>query len=166
MMKIRFHTDLGHGGRKALAVYYVQQAAHTMRRMSIQMQTKIYDIGNSVLMGLDVLGTVLELKKEDPVTIGGCAHKSYREYIRSLVPCEYEPKLHPDLRVKKYFREHGLEVAPLNIYAGWIATFFSWVLLPILQPINLYRRLRARRSQNGELTIRPIGRGMMGEAGD
>ena len=131
----------------------------------MEMQTKIYDIGNSVLMGLDVLGTALELKKENPVTIGGCAHKGYREYIKSLVPSEYESNLHSDLRVKKYFRTEGLEVASINIYAGWIATFFSWVLLPILQLINLYRMIQARRSRRcAGLTIRPLGRVMTSEA--
>ncbi len=112
--------------------------------------TKIYDIGNSVLMGLDVLGTVLELKSENPVTIGGRAHKRYREYVQSLVPKDFEPDLHPDLRVKKYFQAQGLEVAAINVYAGWIATFFSWILLPIIQPINLYRLLRARWSRRAE----------------
>lgn len=106
--------------------------------------TKIYDIGNSVLMGLDVLGTVLELKSENPVTIGGRAHQRYRTYVKSLVPHDYEPYLHPDLRVKRYFQAQGLEVAPINVYAGWIATFLSWVFFPILQPINLYCLVRAR----------------------
>lgn len=128
------------------------------------MNMKIYDIGNSVLMGLDVLGTVLELKSENPATIGGCAHKSYREYIRSLVPGDYQPNLHPDLRVKKYFQAQGLEVASINVYAGWIATFFSWILLPILQPINLYRLIRARRFQQVQPATRPIGRAMTSEA--
>lgn len=132
--------------------------------MRTEMSTKIYDIGNSVLMGLDVVGTAMELKKENPVTIGGCAHKSYRQYIRSLLPSDYEPSLHSDLRVKKYFRSQKLEVASINIYAGWIATFFSWILLPILQPINLYRLIQARCSKSVELTIRPIGRAMSSEA--
>ncbi len=117
------------------------------------MNVKVYDIGNSVLMGLDVLGTVLELKSKNPVTIGGCAHKRYREYVKSLVPSDYEPNLHPDLRVKKYFQAQGLEVASINVYAGWIATFFSWVLLPILQPINLWRMVRARWQQQAELAV-------------
>lgn len=95
-------------------------------------------------MGLDVLGTVMELKSKDPVTIGGRAHRRYREYIRSFVPEDYEPELHPDLRVKKYFQAQGLEVAAMNVYAAWIATFFSWPLFPIIQPINLYRWVRAR----------------------
>jgi hypothetical protein len=133
-----------------------------MRRQQT-MYTKIYDIGNSVLMGLDVLGTVLELKKDDPVTIGGCAHKSYREYIQSLVPGDYEPKLHPDLRVKKYFQAEGLEVASINVYAGWIATFFSWILLPVIQPINLYRLIRSRRLPKPQTLMRPVGRAMTSE---
>lgn len=112
--------------------------------MMAGMGMKIYDIGNSVLMGLDVLGTVLELKSENPVTVGGRAQKRYREYVRSFVPADYEPALHPDHRVKKYFQAQGREIAPINIYAGWFATFFSWVLLPILQPINLFRWMQAR----------------------
>src|SRR5574337_703826 len=99
--------------------------------------TKIYDIGNSIIMGLDVLGTALELKKENPVTIGGQALKRYRKYIASFVPAHFAPDLHTDLRLKKYFQAEGLEIAAINIYAGWIATFFSWLLLPIIQPINL-----------------------------
>jgi hypothetical protein len=117
--------------------------------------TKIYDIGNSVLMGLDVLGTIMELKSENPVTIGGRAQKRYRQYVRSFVPEDYEPTLHPDLRVKRYFQAQGLELAPINVYAGWIATFFSWVLLPILQPINLYRWMQLRwlkRAQPDQLS--------------
>lgn len=111
--------------------------------MSGPQSTKVYDIGNSVLMGLDVLGTVLELKSENPVTIGGRAYQRYRKYVKSFVPHDYEPNLHPDLRVKKYFQAQGLEVASINVYAGWIATFFSWVLFPIIQPINLYRLVLA-----------------------
>jgi len=95
-------------------------------------------------MGLDVLGTALELKKEHPITIGGKALKRYRQYIQSFVPEEFAPDLHPDLRTKKYFQAEGLEVASINIYAGWIATFFSWLLIPIIQPINLYRVIKAR----------------------
>jgi hypothetical protein len=106
---------------------------------------KIYDLGNSMLMGLDVLGTVLELNSENPVTIGGRAHQRYREYVKSFVPEDYHPNLHPDLRVKRYFQAQGLKVAAVNVYAAWIATFFSWILLPILQPINLFRVIRARR---------------------
>jgi len=109
-----------------------------------RLDLKIYDVGNSVLMGLDVLGTMIELKSENPVTIGGRAHKRYREYIKSFVPDDYEPELRPDLRVKKYFQAQGLEVAAMNVYAAWIATFFSWPLFPIIQPINLYRWVRAR----------------------
>jgi len=111
---------------------------------------KIYDLGNSVLMGLDVLGTVLELKKEDPITIGGRAHRRYREYLQSFVPESYEPDLHPEIRVKKYFQAQGLEVAPMNVYAAWIATFFSWPLFPIVQAINLYRLVRAKARRGGE----------------
>ncbi len=112
--------------------------------------TKIYDIGNSVLMGLDVLGLISELKSQHPVTIGGCAQQRYRQYINSFVPAEYEPQLHPDLRTKRYFHAQGLEVAAVNIYAAWIATFFSWIFLPIIQPINLYRLVRARRHRQIE----------------
>ena len=108
------------------------------------MNMRLYDIGNSVLMGLDILGTALELKSKNPVTIGGCAQRSYREYIQSLVPTDYEPNLRADLRVQQYFRTQGLEVASANIYVGWIATFFSWMLLPLVQSINLYRLIRAR----------------------
>lgn len=112
--------------------------------MSGLQSTKVYDIGNSVLMGLDVLGTVLELKSENPVTIGGRAHQRYRKYVKSFVPHDYEPNLPPDLRVKQYFQAQGLEVASINVYAGWLATFFSWLLFPIIQPINLSRLLLAR----------------------
>ena len=114
---------------------------------------KIYDLGNSVLMGLDVLGTVLELKKEDPITVGGRAHRRYREYLQRFVPENYEPDLHPEIRVKKYFQAQGLEVAPMNVYAAWIATFFSWPLFPLVQAINLYRlmRARARRGRASQL---------------
>jgi hypothetical protein len=115
------------------------------------MTTKIYDISNSVLMGLDVLGTALELKKENPATIGGAALKRYRSYIKSFVPEDFAPDLHPDLRTKKYFQSEGLELATVNIYAGWVATFFSWLLLPILQPINLVRILKARAITKAEI---------------
>lgn len=115
------------------------------------MTTKIYDIGNSVVMGLDVLGTALELKKENPVTIGGAALKRYRSYIKSFVPEDFAPDLHPDLRTKKYFQSEGLEIASINIYAGWVATFFSWLLLPFIQPINLVRVLKARATRKSQL---------------
>jgi len=108
------------------------------------MKLKIYDLADSVLMGLDVLGTVTELKSENPVTIGGRAQRRYRQYVQSFVPKDYEPELHPDLRVKKYFQAQGLEVAAMNVYAAWIATFFSWPLFPLIQSVNLYRLVRAR----------------------
>ncbi len=114
---------------------------------SLPMTTKIYDIGNSILMGLDVLGTVTEMHSNDPVTIGGKACKRNRDYIKSLVPEDYEPGLSSDMRVRKYFKEEGLEVAPINIYAGWISTFFSWPLFLVIQPINLYNKLRQRREE-------------------
>ena len=106
---------------------------------------KVYDIKDSVLMGIDVIGTTLELKSENPVTVGGKANKRYLEYVRSFVPEEYEPHLNDDIRVKKYFQKEGLEVAPLNVYAGWMATFLSWIFLPITQPINLYNFARSKR---------------------
>lgn len=109
--------------------------------------TKIYDIGNSILMGLDVLGLIAELKRAHPVTIGGCAQRRYRDYIKSFVPADYEPQLHPDLRIKRYFNAQGLELAAVNVYAAWIATFFSWITLPIIQPINLYRLLKGWRQR-------------------
>jgi len=109
--------------------------------------TKIYDISNSIIMGLDVLGTALELKAENPVSVGGKALKRYRRCIASFVPESFAPALHPDLRLKRYFQAEGLEIAAINIYAGWIATFFSWLLLPILQPINLMRALKARSAE-------------------
>ena len=95
-------------------------------------------------MGIDVVGTALELKKQNPVTIGGKALQDYRKYIKSFVPDDFAPELHEDLRTKKYFQAEGLEMAAINVYAGWIATFFSWLLLPIVQPINLYRVIKAR----------------------
>jgi hypothetical protein len=38
----------------------------------------------------------------------------------------------------------------MNVYAAWIATFFSWALLPLIQPINLYRVIRARWLKRSE----------------
>jgi len=55
-------------------------------------------------------------------------------------------------------------VASINVYAGWIATFFSWVLLPIIQPINLYRLIRSRRLRKPQTLMRPVGRAMTSEA--
>jgi hypothetical protein len=128
--------------------------------------TKIYDIGNSVLMGLDVLGLISELKSKQPVTIGGCAQRRYREYINSFVPVDYEPSLHADLRTKRYFHAQGLEVAAVNIYAAWIATFFSWILLPIVQPLNVYRVIKARRAQRSTHGAQPtMGRAVLRDAG-
>lgn len=112
--------------------------AEEERRPKPATTTKIYDIGDSIIMGLDVLGLITELKSplDQRVTIGGRAEARYRKYINGFVPDDYETGLHPALRTKKYFRENGLEVAPSNVYAAGVATPFSWVFLPIVQPIN------------------------------
>lgn len=116
--------------------------------------TKIYVVGYSILMGIDVLGTVLEMKSDDPITIGGRALHKYRRYLASFVPKDFAPLIHPDLRLKRYFQAEELELSSLNVYAGWIATFFSWPLLPIVQSINLFQWLKRKllaASATGEI---------------
>lgn len=101
-------------------------------------------------MGLDVIGTVAERRSERPVTIGGRAHRRYLDYVRSFVPGDYRPDLHPDLRVKRYFRAQGMRVAATNVYIALAATFLFWPLIPVIQPFNLYRYVRSRASRARE----------------
>lgn len=107
-------------------------------------QTPIVDMPNSLLMGLDFVGTALERGRPTAVTIGGRAHRRYLDYLQSLVPSDYRPDLHPDLRMKRYFQEERIKGSPTNVYAMAIATFAAWPLLPLTQTINLVRWLRYR----------------------
>lgn len=123
------------------------------------MATEIYDLRDSLLMGLDVVGTALELGSDQPVTVGGRAHWRYRRYLLSFLPEGFRPELPPDLRVKRYFRAQGLRLAPANVYIALVATFLSWPLVPILQPLNLCRFLRHRLARPSE------GKGARGRGG-
>lgn len=107
-------------------------------------QTPIVDMPNSLLMGLDFVGTAIERGREDPVTIGGCAQRRYLDYVQSLVPPDYRPDLHRDVRLKRYFREERIKGAPANVYVMLVATFAAWPLLPITQTINLIRWAKRR----------------------
>lgn len=109
-------------------------------------QTPIVDMSNSLLMGLDFVGTAIERGRDHPVTIGGCAQRRYLDYIQNLVPPNYRPDLHPDIRLKRYFREEGIKGAPTNVYILLIATFVAWPLLPLTQAINLFRWAKRRFS--------------------
>ncbi len=107
-------------------------------------RTPIVDVANSFLMGLDFVGTALERSRERPVTIGGCAQRRYLDYVWSLVPPDYRPDLHPDLRLKRYCLEEGIKGAPANVYTMLIATFAAWPLLPLTQAINIVRWAKRR----------------------
>lgn len=112
--------------------------------------TPILDLSNSLLMGLDFVGTSIERRRERPVTIGGCAQRRYLDYVEGLVPSDYRPDLHPDLRVKRYFKQEGIQTAPTNVYVMALATFLAWPLLPITQTINLIRWARDRSGRKSE----------------
>lgn len=107
-------------------------------------QTPIVDVPNSLLMGLDFVGTAIERGRSTPVTIGGRAHQRYMDYLQSLIPSDYRPDLHPDLRLKRYFQEERIKGSPTNVHVMLIATFAAWPLLPLTQAINLARWLRRR----------------------
>ena len=106
--------------------------------------TPIVDMPNSLLMGLDFVGTAIERGRDQPVTIGGCAQRRYLDYIQSLIPPDYRPDLHPDIRLKRYFREERIKGAPANVYVMLVATFAAWPLLPVTQTINLLRWAKRR----------------------
>ena len=106
--------------------------------------TPIVDLSNSFLMGLDFVGTAIERGRDHPVTIGGCAQRRYLDYIRSLIPPDYRPDLHPDLRLKRYFKREDIQAAPSNVYVMVLASFAAWPLLPLTQTINLVRWARRR----------------------
>ncbi|MFB6285953.1 MAG: hypothetical protein ABEK03_05180 [Candidatus Bipolaricaulia bacterium] len=107
-------------------------------------QMPIVDMPNSFLMGLDFVGTAIERGRDQPVTIGGCAQRRYLAYVWSLVPPDYRPDLHPDLRLKRYVHEEGIKGAPANVYTMLIATFAAWPLLPFTQAINVVRWAKRR----------------------
>ncbi len=107
-------------------------------------QTPIVDMPNSLLMGLDFVGTAVERGHPTPVTIGGQAHRRYLDYLQSLVPPDYRPNLHPDLRMKRYFQEEQIRGSPTNVYVMLIATFAAWPLLPLTQAINVIRWIKRR----------------------
>ena len=106
--------------------------------------TPIVDLSNSLLMGLDFVGTAIERRRPHPVTIGGRAQRRYLDYVQGLVPDDYRPDLHPDLRVKRYFKSERIQASPANVYVMLIATFAAWPLLPITQTINLIRWGKSR----------------------
>lgn len=107
-------------------------------------RTSIVDMSNSLLMGLDFVGTAIERRREHPVTIGGRAQRRYLNYVQGLVPRDYRPDLHPDIRRKRYFKQEGIQAAPANVYTMLLATFAAWPLLPLTQTINLIRWAKHR----------------------
>lgn len=108
------------------------------------MTYRIYDLSNSFLMGLDLVGMALERRSASPATLGGRAHRRYMEYVRGFVPEDFRPDLHPEVRVQRYFQVEGLHIAPANVYVALAATFLSWPLLPVIQLLNLLNLLRSR----------------------
>ena len=109
------------------------------------LRRSIYDLPDSLVMGIDPVGTFLERGESDPVTVGGRAEWRFRARMEAHLPADYEPGLRQTERIKRYFQAQGFELARANVYAGVVATFCSWFLMPVILPLNLFRLARQRR---------------------